>query len=57
MAGTLSGFFIRQCYEPHSISADALRVQEMNLSLGGEQNHNMRGGWNPLTETPQKIRK
>ena len=29
---------------------DAFRVASMNLSFGGNQTHNMRDGWNPLTQ-------
>ena len=38
-----------------AFAADALRVQDTNPSPGGDQNHNMRGGWNPLTGKPQKM--
>jgi ectoine hydroxylase-related dioxygenase (phytanoyl-CoA dioxygenase family) len=34
---------------------DALRACTMNLSSGGNQNHNMRDGWNPLTQEPQPM--
>jgi hypothetical protein len=38
-----------------AFAADALRTCNMNLSSGGEQNHNMRDGWNPLTQQPQPM--
>ena len=34
---------------------DALRVASKNLSSGGNQNRNMRDGWNPLTQQPQPM--
>ena len=38
-----------------AFAPDALRVASMNLSSGGNQNHNMRDGWNPLTQQPQPM--
>ena len=38
-----------------AFSLDALRVANMNLSSGGNQNHNMHDGWNPLTRQPQPM--
>ena len=38
-----------------AFAPDALRVVNMNLSSGGNQNHNMRDGWNPLTQQPQPM--
>ena len=35
-----------------AFALDALRVAHMNLSSRGNQNHNMRDGWNPLTRQP-----
>ena len=34
---------------------DALRVSSMNLSSGGNENHDMRDGWNPRTQEAQPI--
>ena len=36
-----------------TFAPDALRVANMNLPSGGNRNHNMRDGWNPLTRQPQ----
>ena len=38
-----------------AIAPDALRVASMNLSSGGNQNHNIRDGWNLLTQQPQPM--
>ena len=38
-----------------AFAPDAFRVASMNLSFGGNQNHNMRDGWNPLTQQPQPM--
>ena len=38
-----------------AFAPDALRVASMNLPSGGNQNHNMRDGWNPLTQQPQPM--
>ena len=38
-----------------AFALDALHVASMNLSSGGNQNHNMRDGWNPLTQQPQPM--
>ena len=38
-----------------AFSLNALRVANMNLSSGGNRNHNMRDGWDPLTQQPQPM--
>ena len=38
-----------------AFAPDALRVASKNLSSRGNQNHNMRDGWNPLTQQPQSM--
>ena len=38
-----------------AFTPDALRVLNMNLSSGGNQNHNMRDGWNTLTQQSQPM--
>jgi hypothetical protein len=48
-------FFYDNATNHTAFAADALRVSSMNLSSGGNQNHNMRDGWNPLTQQPQRM--
>ena len=38
-----------------AFAPDALRVANMNLFSGGNQSHDMRDGWNPLTQQPQPM--
>ena len=38
-----------------AFAPDAPRVASKNLSSGGNQNRNMRDGWNPLTQQPQPM--
>ena len=48
-------FFFNNATNHTAFAADALRVSSMNLSPGGNQNHNMRDGWNPRTQQPQPM--
>ena len=41
-------FFFDNATNHTAFAADALRVSSMNISPGGNQNHNMRDGWNPV---------
>ena len=55
MARTRSSFFFDNATNHTAFAADALRVSSVNISPGGNQNHNMRDGWNPHTQQLQQM--